>query len=155
MTGRHPVRTGCITAMPGSGLVAWEVTIADKLKELGYSNAIFGKWHITDWFPTLLNMIGHKESVPTDRVIDGCDQSAYLTAEQEHSNRVYFPMFFDRLHVGMRYKNFKVLTHKIEHGLAPTAVKTWVGSQPTSAHPTARDPPYSKPDHQPRRGHTR
>jgi arylsulfatase len=45
MTGRHPVRTGCITALPGSGLVAWEVTIADKLKELGYSNAILGKWH--------------------------------------------------------------------------------------------------------------
>ena len=45
MTGRHPVRTGCITALPGSGLVAWEVTIADKLKELGYSNACYGKWH--------------------------------------------------------------------------------------------------------------
>jgi arylsulfatase len=40
MTGQHPVRTGCITALPGSGLVAWEVTIADKLKELGYSFAI-------------------------------------------------------------------------------------------------------------------
>lgn len=26
MTGRHPVRTGCITALPGSGLVACEVT---------------------------------------------------------------------------------------------------------------------------------
>jgi arylsulfatase A-like enzyme len=23
-TGRHPIRTGCITALPGSGLVAWE-----------------------------------------------------------------------------------------------------------------------------------
>jgi arylsulfatase len=34
MTGRHPVRTGCITALPGSGLVEWEVTIADKLKGL-------------------------------------------------------------------------------------------------------------------------
>ena len=45
MTGRHPIRTGCITALPGSGLVAWEVTIADKLKELGYSNACYGKWH--------------------------------------------------------------------------------------------------------------
>ena len=45
MTGRHPVRTGCITALPGSGLVAWEVTIADKLKELGYGNACYGKWH--------------------------------------------------------------------------------------------------------------
>ena len=45
MTGRHPVRTGCISALPGSGLVAWEVTIADKLKALGYSNACYGKWH--------------------------------------------------------------------------------------------------------------
>lgn len=45
MAGRHPVRAGCITALPGSGLVAWEDTIADKLKALGYSNAIYGKWH--------------------------------------------------------------------------------------------------------------
>ena len=75
--------------------------------------------HITDWLPTLLNMIGHKDSVPTDRVIDGCDQSAFVTGKQEHSNRDYFPMFFDHLHVGMRYKNFKVLTHKIEDGAAP------------------------------------
>jgi arylsulfatase A-like enzyme len=45
MTGRHPVRTRCTTALPGSGLVAWQVTIADKLKALGYSNAIYGKWH--------------------------------------------------------------------------------------------------------------
>jgi arylsulfatase len=28
-------------------------------------------------------------------------------------------MFFDNLHVGMRYKNFKILTHKIEEGSAP------------------------------------
>ena len=28
-------------------------------------------------------------------------------------------MFFDQLHVGMRYKNFKVLTHKIEDGASP------------------------------------
>jgi arylsulfatase len=75
--------------------------------------------HITDWFPTLLNLIGHKESVPTDREIDGCDQSAFVTGKQVTSNRNYLPMFFDRLHVGMRYKNFKVLTHKIEDGAAP------------------------------------
>jgi len=52
-------------------------------------------------------------------VIDGCDQSAFIIGKQEHSNRDYFPMFFDHLHVGMRYKHFKVLTHKIEDGAAP------------------------------------
>jgi arylsulfatase A-like enzyme len=46
MTGRYSVRTGCTTALPGAGLVAWEVTIADKLKELGYSTACYGKWHM-------------------------------------------------------------------------------------------------------------
>lgn len=28
-------------------------------------------------------------------------------------------MFFDQLHVGMKYKNFKILTHKVEDGAAP------------------------------------
>ena len=93
------------------GIVRWPGKIAP-----GKSDEMM---HITDWFPTLLNMIGHKESVPTDRVIDGYDHSDFVTGKQEHSNRDYFPMFFDRHHVGMRYKKFKVLTHKIEHGSAP------------------------------------
>jgi arylsulfatase len=75
--------------------------------------------HVVDWFPTLMNLIGHEEAIPTDRVLDGVDQSAFLTGEQEHSNRDYFHMFFDQLHVGMKYKNFKILTHKIEDGAAP------------------------------------
>lgn len=75
--------------------------------------------HVVDWFPTLLALIGHKESIPTDRVVDGEDQSAFITGEQEHSNRDHFHMFFDRRHVGMRWKNFKVLTHRIESGPSP------------------------------------
>jgi arylsulfatase len=75
--------------------------------------------HITDWFPTLLNMIGHQDKVPTDRVLDGVDQSAFVLGKQEHSNRDSFMMFFDTVHVGMRFKNFKVLTHQVEDGFAP------------------------------------
>lgn len=323
MTGRHPIRTGCITALPGSGLVAWELTIADQLKKLGYNNAIYGKWHcgegegryptdkgfdywlgikgswdsaywpqdkwfnkenfepehiiestkkgeikklkildaetrrnidlefldkagkwmensvkkdtpffiyfnhsnlhipnlprqeyidssnggavadciqmidgdlkilldkigqlgikdntivivagdngrdnasppndrssegnwrgglfstfegnnrtvgmirwpekikprrsdemmhVVDWFPSLLNMIGHQESIPTDRIIDGINQSDFITGKQENSNRDYFHMYFDKQHVGMRYKNFKVLTYVVESAFAP------------------------------------
>lgn len=324
MTGRHPIRTGCITALPGSGLVAWEVTVAQPLKELGYRNAVFGKWHIgeepgryptdkgfdywygingswdqalwpddrwfqkediepeyilesegpgdlrhikvldkevrrnidldfvdkasewmedsisadepffiyfnhsmihfptlpraeyqgssnggdaadciqmldgdfgtlmakldelgvkdntivvvagdngrdtsfhapnnrtasgqwrggyfstyegnnrtvgavrwpghveprqsdemmhvVDWFPTLLNLIGNPDGVPRDRVIDGIDQSGFVTGDQDGSNRDGFQMYFDSQHVGMRYKNFKILTHKVEDGASP------------------------------------
>ena len=75
--------------------------------------------HVVDWFPTLMKLVGHEELTPTDRVLDGVDQSAFLTGEQDASNRTYFHMFFDQLHVGMKYKNFKVLTHKIEDGAAP------------------------------------
>lgn len=75
--------------------------------------------HVVDWFPTLMNMIGYEEGVPTDRVIDGVDQSAFMTGEQETSNRNHFHMFFDQQYVGMRYKNFKVLTHIVEDGAAP------------------------------------
>jgi arylsulfatase len=75
--------------------------------------------HVTDWFPTLLTLIGHPEKVPTDRVIDGIDQAAFVTGQQEKSDRIKFPMYFDNLHVGWRYKNFKILSHKVENAFAP------------------------------------
>ena len=48
--------------------------------------------HIVDWFPTMLNLIDQKDLIPTDRVLD---------------------------YVGMRYRNFKILTHKVEDGSQP------------------------------------
>ncbi len=110
-----PWRGGYFSTYEGNnrtvGMVRWPGMVAPRQSD--------EMMHITDWFPTLLNMIGDQAGVPTDRVIDGCDQSAFVLGKQEHSNRDYFPMFFDHLHVGMRYKNFKVLTYKIENGLAP------------------------------------
>jgi arylsulfatase len=110
-----PWRGGYFSTYEGNNRTACVIRWPGKI-EPGHSDEMM---HITDWFPTLLNMIGHKDKVPTDRVIDGVDQSFFVTGQQEHSNRDYFPMFFDRLHVGMRYKNFKILTHKIEDGFAP------------------------------------
>ncbi len=51
MTGRIPVRSGTTRIpQPGqlSGLVAWEVTIAELLSRQGYATAHFGKWHLGD-----------------------------------------------------------------------------------------------------------
>lgn len=75
--------------------------------------------HIVDWFPTLLSLVGHQESIPTDRVLYGVDQSALIRGEQEDSNREHFPMFFGQNYVGMRYRNFKILTHRVEDGSQP------------------------------------
>jgi arylsulfatase A-like enzyme len=48
MTGRYAVRAGA--AQP-TGITLWETTIAEGLKSIGYSTALFGKWHLggTNW----------------------------------------------------------------------------------------------------------
>ena len=43
LTGRYAVRTG---AEQSTGITQWEVTIAEALKPLGYSTALYGKWHL-------------------------------------------------------------------------------------------------------------
>jgi arylsulfatase A-like enzyme len=43
LTGRYAVRTGATQAF---GITLWEVTIAEALQSIGYSTALFGKWHL-------------------------------------------------------------------------------------------------------------
>lgn len=47
MTGRYSVRSGNLRS-GATGLVRWEVTIAQILKRQGYATAAFGKWHLGD-----------------------------------------------------------------------------------------------------------
>jgi arylsulfatase len=51
MTGRHPIRTGALQSVPAGlpqGIVPWEITLAQRLREQGYATAIYGKWHLGD-----------------------------------------------------------------------------------------------------------
>lgn len=51
MTGRHPIRTGCLQSVPPGlpqGLTRYEITLAQLLSERGYAAAHFGKWHLGD-----------------------------------------------------------------------------------------------------------
>lgn len=58
MTGRHPIRTGAVQSVPAGlpqGIIPWEITLAQLLKQRGYATAIHGKWHLGDRpgrFPT-------------------------------------------------------------------------------------------------------
>ncbi len=64
------LRTPCIARWPGH------------IPGVRDSNEIM---YVTDWFTTLLSMAGL--AVPDDRIIDGKDQTAFLSGEQETSNR--------------------------------------------------------------------
>ena len=46
LTGRYGIRSGTLAyRLPVTGMTLWEITIAEYLKPLGYSTALFGKWH--------------------------------------------------------------------------------------------------------------
>ena len=51
MTGRHPIRTGCLQSVPPGlpqGLTPGEVTLAQLCSAQGYATAHYGKWHLGD-----------------------------------------------------------------------------------------------------------
>ena len=86
------LRTPCIARWPG------------KIAAGRKSNEIV---HITDWFTTLLTMAGLP--VPNDRVIDGKDQSPFLSGEQEKSNREGFLYWNGEKLYGVKWQNFKLV----------------------------------------------
>jgi arylsulfatase A-like enzyme len=85
------LRTPCITRWPGH------------IAEGVVSNEIM---HVTDWFTTLLAMTGLE--VPEDRVIDGKNQTAFLSGEQEASNRDGFIYWNGEQIYGVKWQNFKL-----------------------------------------------
>ena len=52
MTGRYNYRTGAVDTYLGRALMgAGEITIAEVLRDAGYTTGIFGKWHLGDNYP--------------------------------------------------------------------------------------------------------
>lgn len=64
MTGRYSLRTGVHdTYNGGSIMAAEEVTLAEYLKQAGYTTGIFGKWHLGDNYPFRPSDQGFDESL--------------------------------------------------------------------------------------------
>src|SRR5215469_12592545 len=81
--GQHPFRTGLLTiGMPGSphGIPDWAPTIADLLKEQGYTTGQFGKNHLGD----------RDQHLPTNHGFDEFFGNLYhLNAEEEPETYFY------------------------------------------------------------------
>jgi arylsulfatase A-like enzyme len=63
--------------------------------------------HVTDWFSTILSITG--SPLPDDRIIDGIDQTAWLTGAQETSNREGYLYWMGQELYGVRWRNFKLV----------------------------------------------
>lgn len=64
MTGRHCYRTGVTEVLGGNFMMhADEITIAELLRDAGYSTGIFGKWHLGPNYPLRPNDQGFDEAL--------------------------------------------------------------------------------------------
>jgi len=82
--GQHPFRTGLLTiGMPGSdhGIPDWAPTIADLLKDQGYTTAQFGKNHLGD----------QDKHLPTSHGFDEFFGNLYHLNAEEEPESYYYP----------------------------------------------------------------
>ena len=69
--------------------------------------------HCTDWLPTVAAMAGVE--MPSDREIDGKDQTPFLAGDQETSNRDGFIYWNGERMYGVKWQNFKFVFVKQEY----------------------------------------
>ena len=82
MTGRHPIRSGTTKVVWGLpyGLVGWEVTLAELLRDAGYATGMYGKWHLGDI----------QGRFPTDQGFDEWYGIANTTDESQYTSQAGF-----------------------------------------------------------------
>lgn len=81
-----------------AGMIKWPGKI-----EPGESNGMFSAM---DFMPTLAKLVGGQ--MPTDRPIDGIDQSDWLLGRQDHSNRESLITFIGGDLVAVRWRHFRI-----------------------------------------------
>jgi arylsulfatase A-like enzyme len=97
-----PFRGELGDALEGSirtvGMIKWPGKITPRV-----SNEMFS---VHDWWPTLASIIGGQ--VPTDRPMDGVDQSAFILGKQAKSNRESLISFIGEDVAAVRWRNYRI-----------------------------------------------
>jgi arylsulfatase len=113
-----PWRGYYFTHMEGSLRTPFIIRWPGKIPEGRASNEIV---HEVDTYTTLIKMVG--SSIPTDRMIDGVDQTDFFLGKTERSNREGFPVFVaDRLEA-VKWKNWKIVFYEEQRDWWSPSVK--------------------------------
>ena len=78
-----------------------------------------------DWFPTLAHLVGEGHRVPTDRPIDGIDQSDFLLGRQETSSREHIVTYVGDRVFAVKWRSMKVHFFTAEGTFAPIVEHTF------------------------------
>jgi arylsulfatase A-like enzyme len=117
-----PWRGGLSTAYEGGirtpGMVRWPGKIpSGKVTDEILSDL--------DWLPTLANLIGEEGRIPTDRPIDGIDQSDFLIGKQGKSNREYIVTYVGDNIFSVKWRSLKVHFLTAEGTFSPIVQHTF------------------------------
>ena len=90
--------------------------------------------HLTDLYTTAARLAGATDKIPSDRVIDGVDQTALLLLGEGHSHRSYM-FYYSGSHLGaVRWMNVKALIEGPGHGGLPGLTMCNIVRDPGEKH---------------------
>ena len=112
-----PWRGGMFSPYEGSLRVPFLIRWPGKIPMNQVSNDIV---HAVDVFMTLARWSGGQ--VPSDRTMDGVDQSAFLMGQTDRSARESIVIYVDNELFGVKWRNWKMLLKTIEDG--DSSIKT-------------------------------
>ena len=113
-----PWRGTYFTGLEGSLRVPFIIRWPGKIPAGRVSNEIV---HEMDLFRTFAAIVGGK--VPTDRAIDGLDQSDFFFGKQEMSKRNGFVIYVGNEIYGVKWQNWKMMMRELETGTG--VVEQW------------------------------
>jgi len=78
-----------------------------------------------DWFPTLASLVGEQRRVPSDRPIDGVDQSDFLLGKKDKSGREYIVTYVGNRVFSVKWRTLKVHFYTAEGTFSPIVEHTF------------------------------
>jgi arylsulfatase A-like enzyme len=61
-----------------------------------------------DWYPTIAHLIGEEKRIPTDRPMDGINQSDFVLGKKKQSNREFVVTYVGNTVFAVKWRNMKV-----------------------------------------------